>query len=113
MIQSVLLGALAGLSLIPGPRGAPPSPVAQLARSHVVSLKNLAFLPRALTIHRGDSVTWVWRDRGIAHNVTGHGFHSATQTHGSFSLRFTRGGTYSYRCTIHRAQGMVGAIVVR
>lgn len=113
MIQRVLLGAMVGLSFMSGPRGAPPSPAAQFARGHVISIKNFAFLPRALTIHRGDSVTWVWRDHGIAHNVTGRGFRSTTQTHGSFSLRFIRSGTYSYRCTIHRAQGMVGAIVVR
>jgi plastocyanin len=85
---------------------------AHSARSHTVVLKNIRFNPSALSINRGDSVTWVWRDGSTEHNVTGHGFRSRTQTRGSFTVRFTRAGTYSYRCTIHVAEGMTGKVVV-
>jgi plastocyanin len=85
---------------------------AQRAGSHTVVLKDIRFNPSAISIHRGESVTWVWRDGSTEHNVTGTSFHSRTQARGSFTVRFTRAGTYRYRCTIHVAEGMKGTIVV-
>ncbi len=85
---------------------------AQTASTHTVTLKNIAFHPGNLSIHRGDSVTWQWRDGESEHNVTGRGFHSRTQTQGSYSVRFTHSGTFSYRCTIHESEGMRGKITV-
>ena len=82
------------------------------ARSHIVTLQGLRFHPAALNVNRGDSVTWEWRDGGVEHNVTGSHFHSRTQGHGSFTVRFTHKGTFSYRCTIHVSEGMVGKVVV-
>jgi plastocyanin len=82
------------------------------AGSHTVVLQNLRFHPSTLTIKRGESVTWVWRDGDTPHNVTGPGFHSRTQSHGSFTVRFTHAGTFNYRCTIHAAEGMLGKIIV-
>jgi plastocyanin len=86
---------------------------ARSASAHNVVLKELRFNPGTVNIRRGDSVTWLWRDGGIEHNVTFSGFHSRTQGHGSYSVKFTRRGTFSYRCTIHVALGMRGKIVVR
>jgi plastocyanin len=86
---------------------------ARPASGHTVVLKGLAFHPANLAIRRGDSVRWVWRDGGIEHNVTFSGFHSRTQGQGSYTVKFTRRGTFSYRCTIHVALGMRGKIVVR
>jgi len=83
------------------------------AAGHTVILKSLRFHPGDLTINRGDSVTWVWRDGGTEHNVTFRGFHSRTMAGGSYTVRFTRVGTFSYRCTIHEALGMRGKIIVR
>ncbi len=85
---------------------------ARAASTHVVVLKETRFHPGTLTIRRGDSVEWLWRDGGNEHNVTFHSTHSRTMTHGSFTVRFTRTGTFSYRCTIHEAEGMRGKIVV-
>ena len=85
---------------------------ARAASTHTVTLKNIRFHPGDLTINRGDSVTWVWRDGETEHNVTGHGFHSRTQAHGSYTVRFEHSGTFSYECTIHVAEGMKGKIVV-
>jgi plastocyanin len=86
---------------------------AHAAGGHVVTLSSKRFHPGALTINRGDSVTWQWTERKNKHNVTFSGFHSPTQKSGSYSVRFTHSGTFNYRCTIHEAEGMLGKIVVR
>lgn len=82
------------------------------AGTHTVTLQGLRFHPSTLTIKRGESVTWVWRDGGIDHNVTGSSFHSHTQSHGSYTVRFIHRGTFSYVCTIHVALGMKGKVIV-
>jgi plastocyanin len=84
---------------------------ASTARSRAVILRNLAFHPASLAINRGESVTWLWRD-GTEHNVTFHFVRSRTQKQGSYTLRFNRRGTFDYVCTIHRAEGMKGRIIV-
>lgn len=78
--------------------------------SHTVVLRHSQFLPGTVSIRRGESVTWLWRDGGVLHNVIGHGFHSRTQTHGSFTVRFTHGGTFNYTCTVH--PHMNGRVIV-
>lgn len=108
-IAAGLLIAAASVVVIP----AAASGGAHAARGHTVTLKEIRFHPATLRISRGDSVTWSWRDGGTEHNVTGHGFHSRTQAHGSFTVRFTRAGTYNYHCTIHGGEGMRGSILVR
>lgn len=82
------------------------------ASGHTVVLKEVRFHPGSLTINRGDTVTWSWRDGGEKHNVTSHGFHSRTMGRGSYTVRFVSKGTYNYRCTIHESEGMRGKIVV-
>lgn len=85
---------------------------ARSSRVHDVVLQNIRFHPADLSIKRGDTVTWLWRDSGIRHNVTGSGFKSRTMGSGSFSIRFTKSGTFNYHCTIHVHEGMVGKVVV-
>jgi plastocyanin len=85
---------------------------ASAAGTHTVTLQNIRFHPPTLKIHRGETVRWLWRDGGTEHNVTFHGFHSRTQGSGSYSVRFNRAGTYSYRCTIHASEGMTGKVIV-
>lgn len=85
---------------------------ARAAANHTVILKSKRFHPGTLSIHRGDTVTWVWRDSPTEHNVTGRGFKSATMSHGSFRVRFSRRGTFNYHCTIHVEEGMRGKIIV-
>ncbi len=82
------------------------------ASAHSVVLKSIRFHPGTLSIKRGDTVSWLWEDKGTEHNVTGSGFKSRTMAKGSFSVRFTRAGTFNYRCTIHASEGMRGKIVV-
>ena len=85
---------------------------ANAAGTHTVTLRNFSFHPGTLTIHRGDRVKWVWEDN-TEHNVTFHGFHSRTQETGTYTVRFTKAGTFNYHCTIHVAEGMKGKIIVR
>jgi plastocyanin len=113
MRPRTVAAALAATALAGG--AAIPALAASSARSssvHDVVLKNIRFHPSSLRIKRGDTVTWLWRDSGLGHNVTGKGFKSRTMGRGSFSVRFTRAGTYNYHCTIHVHEGMVGRVVV-
>ncbi len=82
------------------------------ASGHTVTLSHIRYHPGTLSIKRGDTVTWLWQDKGREHNVTGKGFKSRTMTKGAFSIRFARAGTFNYHCTIHVSEGMRGAIVV-
>jgi plastocyanin len=112
--------ALLAVSAVAAPAAAVLSPLAQAgaggaaardASSHEVVLKGLRFHPSTVTVNPGESVTWVWEDGNTEHNVTGGSFRSRTQTRGSFTVRFTHAGRFSYRCTIH--EGMVGKVLVR
>ena len=80
-----------------------------------VVLKDIDFSPATVTIRRGDSVRWVWRDPRVSHDVTSRGrlrFRSSeTKLTGTHTVRFRRKGTYRYVCTIHPS--MLGKVVVR
>jgi plastocyanin len=66
-----------------------------------VTIQDLAYTPATLTVPAGTTVTWVWRDGAIAHDVNGDGFKSTVMTEGTFRHRFTQPGSYPYRCTLH------------
>jgi plastocyanin len=75
-----------------------------------VSVKDNFFSPKSLTVSKGSKVKWSWKGRA-PHNVTFRTVHSSTKRSGSYSLKFNRTGTFSYRCTIH--PGMTGKIKVK
>jgi plastocyanin len=75
-----------------------------------VTIQDLAYTPQTLTVQAGATVTWVWRDGAIAHDVKGDDFRSKVQTEGTFRHRFTQPGTYNYLCTLH--PNMTGTIEV-
>jgi plastocyanin len=75
-----------------------------------VTIEDMAYTPATLTVPAGTTVTWVWRDGAIAHDVKGDGFKSKVQSQGTFSHRFTQPGTYDYLCTLH--PNMTGVIEV-
>jgi plastocyanin len=84
---------------------------AHASRTHTVTLQEFRFHPATLNVNRGDSVKWVWRDQ-VEHNVTFRSVHSRTQVTGTYTVRFTRKGTFNYHCTIHVEEGMRGKVVV-
>ncbi|MGH2879163.1 MAG: cupredoxin domain-containing protein [Solirubrobacteraceae bacterium] len=109
LATTALLGAAAIPALGAGGGG---GTGAHTSAVHDVTLSHIRYHPGTLSIKRGDTVTWLWRDNGTEHNVTGGSFKSKTMTHGSFSVRFTKAGAFNYHCTIHGKEGMVGKVVV-
>lgn len=68
-----------------------------------VHIANFAFQPLALTVHVGDSVTFV-NDDEEPHTVTAtdKSFDSAgLDTHGTWKHVFTKAGTFTYFCELH------------
>ncbi len=85
---------------------------ASAAANHRVVIKNYAYTPGNLVVHRNDTVTWLFEDGPTAHNVTATRFRSSpTKASGSYTVRFTHSGTYDYTCTLH--PWMSGSVVVR
>ncbi|MGH2806245.1 MAG: cupredoxin domain-containing protein [Actinomycetota bacterium] len=75
-----------------------------------VVIEDLAFEPETLTVEVGETVTWVWNDGAIDHDVSGDDFESDVLSEGTFRHRFDKAGTYDYTCTLH--PNMTGTIEV-
>jgi plastocyanin len=75
-----------------------------------VTIQDLAYIPATLTVQAGATVTWVWHDGAIAHDVKGDGFRSKVTAEGAFRHRFDQPGSYQYACTLH--PNMTGVIEV-
>jgi plastocyanin len=86
------------------------APAGGAAKGPIVSVKGMAFDPAKLRVKAGETVTWRFDDRAVAHNVVGDGFKSALKRSGTFSHTFAEPGSYPYRCTVH--PGMKGSVVV-
>jgi plastocyanin len=105
-VLAVLVGALTGIVATDALAGA------RTAANRNVVLVHNRFHPGHLVLHRGDTVTWLWRDGSVQHNVVSMSFRGLVnpKSRGSLTVRFNRGGSYFYYCTIH--PGMTGTIVV-
>jgi LPXTG-motif cell wall-anchored protein len=79
------------------------APKARVAAAGSVTIMDFKFLPSAITVHVGDTVTWTNKGRTP---------HSATAKGGSFdtgvfppgtsrSQSFSKAGTFSYFCSVH------------
>jgi plastocyanin len=89
-----------------------PTPTASTG-GNSVTIAGFAFSPQSLTVKVGTKVTWTNND-GVTHTVTADkgAFSSGPISSGtSFSFTFTRAGTYTYFCSIHR--GMKAMIIVQ
>jgi plastocyanin len=109
-ILVALVGLLALALSACGSSGATTTTPATDPGGPTVTIKDLAYTPKALTVAAGDTVTWVWQDGAIAHDVKGDGFRSEVIADGTFGHRFTEPGTYDYLCTLH--PNMTGTIEV-
>ncbi len=106
---------------VPRPTIAAPSATpAPAAGQAAVTISNFAFNPPSLTVSRGSTVVWTNQD-SVTHSVktvsggdtAGLGSDSASpdlNPGDTYSLTFTKAGTYDYRCGIHAS--MTGSITV-
>jgi plastocyanin len=111
-LAGVVLAA-AIVAAIPGVGAAAPQGSAAVTKT--VRTKNFFFKAKKITIQKGDSVKWT--------NPTGV-VHTTTRTKGSvtwdrsldpgesFTRKFNKKGTFTYRCKIHVGQGMKGTVIV-
>ena len=77
-----------------------------------VKVADYKFVAKTIHIKKGATVTWKWVGSD-PHNVTFNGFHSKTQSTGSFRHTFRKAGTFKYLCTIHgKSFAMHGTVVV-
>ena len=78
-----------------------------------VQISGFAFVENDLTIHVGDTVTWVNHDSASHSVVADDGsFKSGTLSNNdSFSFTFPSAGTYTYHCGFHSY--MTGTIIVQ
>ena len=99
---------LAGCGGEGGNGGADAAPVTGVTE---VAANDNEFMPPAIQVPAGTTVTWEFKDRFVPHDVTGEGWTSGDpQRSGTFAHTFERPGTYPYRCTLHG--GMDGRVVV-
>lgn len=121
-MKSRLRPAIAGLVLALGVVGcssttdSTPSASETTASGPVVTVTAMAYSPASLTVNVGDTVTWVFDDNGMAHDVSGVGdargkLRSPLKKSGTYTYTFTEPGTYDYTCTPH--PDMRGSVVVQ
>ena len=83
------------------------------ASLHLVTMEGLQFSPAALTVQRGERVTWVNHDL-VPHTATAasHAFDSQNiPPNASWTLVPRKAGTFSYACAFHPT--MKGILTVR
>jgi plastocyanin len=81
------------------------------AAAVTVAIKDFSFGPSTITIHAGDTVTWVNQGPSSHTATAGGSFDTGTLSSGqSASHLFTSAGTFNYICSIHPF--MHGAVVV-
>ena len=96
----------------------PPSKPAKKGKTASVSMKNIQFDPKSLSVAKGTTVTWT-NDDSAAHDVTKNGgpgpqFSSGTgnlNQGDTYKQTFNTAGTIKYVCTVH--PGMTGSINVK
>ncbi len=126
LLAVVTLVALAAvLAACGGSSGASSTPAATAPSGPTanVSIANLTYTPKTLTVSSGTTVVWTNNDT-VPHNVvsavsisvtsaTTSLFASSTLSQGqTFSFTFAKKGVYFYECTIHKALPTMHAEVI-
>jgi plastocyanin len=104
------LAVLLAASPTPGPVSAASEPAPRATVT--VTVDNMAFSPKTVTVSPGDTVTWSFQDN-VAHTTTSNqGFWgSPTRVSGTFSRVFSSAGSFGYHCIPH--PHMTGSVKVR
>ena len=83
-----------------------PTPPSGGPLTATVEVANYVFRPASQTVGVGGTVTWAWSSSDTAHDVVVPGLgDSGSQKSGSFSITFSKAGTYSYYCSLHITGG--------
>jgi plastocyanin len=90
--------------------GDTPSVPPPVGESPTVTIQDMRFNSDHVAIEEGETVTWIWDDGDMPHDVSGEGFRSEIQNEGTFSHTFDDAGDYRYVCTLH--SGMRGTVTV-
>ena len=71
-------------------------------KKHTVTIENMSYAPAAITVKKGDSITWVNKDI-FPHTVTAAGTFDSKeiQPKGKWTYRATKAGDFAYICTLH------------
>lgn len=88
------------------------TPTTKTSASVSVSIKNFAFNPSTITVHKGTKVTWTNND-SVGHTVTGNNGGPASQLINpgqSYSYTFNTVGSFPYHCGVHPS--MLGTVQV-
>src|ERR1700755_2385686 len=112
VITAALLAAALGTSAMAAGKMATTQMAAAEAPNTIV-IKNFDFMPMAMTVTAGTTVTWRNMDEEPHTVVSPDGlFRSAAlDTNETFTFKFAKAGVYKYVCSIHPK--MVGTIMVR
>ena len=81
-------------------------------RMHTITMDGTRFVPKTITVARGDHVVWVNEDP-FPHTATAAGkFDSKNIAEGgSWAFTAEQAGEFAYVCTLH--PGMTGVLVVK
>lgn len=103
----------------PTPTEVPPTPTEKPAPSPVTIYVNdpVNFSPKIASVPAGTTVTWIWGDTELFHDVTSSSFPSdpeGPKKNGSYSFTFDVPGSYPYYCQVHSVARppMTGSIEV-
>ncbi|HLT97281.1 MAG TPA: plastocyanin/azurin family copper-binding protein [Acidimicrobiia bacterium] len=67
----------------------------------VITIADMEFQNGNVTIEEGTTVTWVWEDAPMEHNVVFDEVESPLQAEGTWTHTFEDAGTYDYHCAPH------------
>ena len=83
---------------------APAAPAQPAVATSAVTIDNFSFMPAAITVKAGTTVTWTNRDEEPHSVVSGEEpmrSHTLAGPNNTFTHTFAKPGTYHYNCGIH------------
>jgi plastocyanin len=95
------------------PAGQTPGPDYTPGQTVQISIENFSFVPAAVNITAGTTVTWKNNDSATHTIVSDTGVFKSGDlaTGGTYSYTFSNKGTFAYHCSIHSS--MKGTVIVQ
>ena len=67
----------------------------------VITIADMEFQNGSITVEAGTTVTWVWEDAPMQHNVVFDDVESPLQAEGTWTHTFEEPGSFDYHCAPH------------